>query len=105
MTTSWRNGAQELRVRWLKQAGVDLESAEEYIAKHSPVAAAQIVLKIVKAVALLKHQPGIGRPGRIPGTKELVVPETPYIVPYRIMGDTVQVLRVYHTSRKWPECL
>ena len=91
-----------MRVRWLKQAGVDLETAEAFIAKHNPVAAAQIVLKIVRTVALLIHQPGIGRPGRIPGTKELVVPETPYIVPYRIKGDTVQVLRVYHTSRKWP---
>ena len=92
-----------MRVRWLKQAGVDLESAEEFIAKDNPSAAARIVLKIIRAVALLEHHPGIGRSGRIPGTKELVVSETPYIVPYRIKGDIIQVLRVYHTSRKWPE--
>ena len=46
-------------------------------------------------------QPGSGRAGRVPGTKELVVPHTPYIVPYRVKDDTVQILRIYHASRKW----
>jgi addiction module RelE/StbE family toxin len=92
-----------LRVRWLKYALVDLDEAEACIAQDNPSAAFEVVAKIVRAVTLLKDQPGIGRAGRVPGTKELVVPETPFIVPYRVKDETVQVLRVYHSSRKWPD--
>lgn len=92
-----------MRVRWLRRALVDLDEAEAFIAQDNPAAAAEVVAKIVRAVTLLKDQPGIGRAGRVPGTKEFVVPDTTYIVSYRVKDDTVQVLRVYHTSRKWPE--
>jgi len=91
-----------LRVRWLRRALLDLDAAEAYIAQDDPHAAADVVLRIVRTVSLLKEQPGIGRAGRVPDTKELVVPNTPYIVPYRVKVNTVQILRVYHTSRKWP---
>jgi addiction module RelE/StbE family toxin len=94
-----------LRVRWLKKALRDLDEAEAYIAKDDPQAAAGVVLNIVRAVSHLKDQPGIGRTGRVPGTKELIVPKTPFVVPYRVKDDTVQILRVYHSSRKWPERL
>ena len=91
-----------MRVRWLKRALLDLDEAESYIAQDDPQAAAEVVLGIVMAVSLLKEQPGIGRAGRITGTKELIVANTPFIVPYRVKNDAVQVLRVYHSSRKWP---
>lgn len=94
-----------MRVRWLKRALRDLDEAEAYIAQDDPQVAAGVVLRIVLAVSLLKEQPGIGRSGRVPGTKELIVPNTPFIVPYRVKDDTVQILRVYHSSRKWPERL
>jgi len=92
-----------LRVKWLRRALLDLDQAEAYIAQNDPPSAAEIVLRIVRAVSLLKDQPGLGRGGRISGTKELVVPNTPFIVPYRVKGDMVQILRVYHSSRKWPD--
>ncbi|NVO00703.1 MAG: type II toxin-antitoxin system RelE/ParE family toxin [Geobacteraceae bacterium] len=92
-----------MRVRWLRRALLDLDAAETFIAQDDPDAAAGVVLKVVRAVSLLKEQPGIGRSGRLPDTKELVIPNTPYIVPYRVKGDTVQILRVYHTARKWPD--
>ena len=92
-----------MRVRWLRRALLDLDAAEAYIAQDDPHAAADVVLKIVRAVSLLKEQSGIGRTGRVSGTKELIVPKTPYIVPYRVKADTIQILRVYHMSRKWPE--
>jgi toxin ParE1/3/4 len=91
-----------LRVKWLKRALLDLDEVEAFIAHDNPRAGAEVVLKIIRAVSLLKEQPGMGRVGRITGTKELVVPDTPFIVPYRVKDDTVQVLRVYHSSRKWP---
>jgi len=94
-----------LRIRWLKRALLDLGEAESSISRDNPVAAAEVVLKVVKYVSFLEQQPGLGRHGRVPGTKELVVSGTPYVVPYRVKEDTIQVLRVYHSYRKWPERL
>ena len=92
-----------MRVRWLERALRDLGEAEAYIAQDDPQAAAGVVLRIVRAVSHLKEQSGIGRAGRVPGTKELIVPKTPFIVPYRVKDETIQILRVYHSSRKWPD--
>jgi toxin ParE1/3/4 len=47
----------------------------------------------------------IGRPGRIEGTREMVIPGLPYIIPYRVMDDEIQIASVIHTSHKWPEKL
>jgi len=52
---------------------------------------------------MLAEQPGLGRPGRVPGTRELIVAKTRYIVPHRVRGETVEVLRVFHTSRRLRE--
>ena len=59
--------------------------------------------RVLDAVAVLALQPGIGRPGRVPGTRELVVGKTRYLVPYRVRGEVVEVLRVFHTSRRPPK--
>jgi len=94
-----------LRVKWLRQALLDLDEIEKYVTEDSPAIAVKVVVKIITAVTLLKEQQGIGRAGRVPGTKELLISGLPYIVPYRVKDDTVQILRVYHTSRKWPNRL
>ena len=94
-----------MRVRWLRQALLDLDEIETYTVEDSPTVAVDGVVEIIKAVSFLREQQGIGRTGRVPGTKELVVPSLPYIVPYRVKDEEVQVLRVYHTSRKWPQRL
>lgn len=44
----------------------------------------------------------MGRPGRVPGTRELVLPHFPYVIPYRVREQRAEVLHVLHTSRKWP---
>jgi toxin ParE1/3/4 len=93
-----------LRVKWIRRALRDLDEVEAYIARDNPAAAAETVLGIARAVSLLQEQPGIGRAGRVPGTRELVIPDSPYIVPYRVKDNIVQVLRVYHASRQWPDC-
>ena len=59
--------------------------------------------RVMQAVALLEEQPGLGRPGRVPGTRELLVPRTRYLVPYRVRGQTIEILRVFHMSRSLPE--
>ena len=84
----------------------DLASVRAYIAEHDPAAAQRIVRRIVDSVeTALPHSPEMGRPGRVPGTRELVITGTPFIVPYRLRGETIQVLRVYHGARRWPEHL
>lgn len=93
-------------VEWSQRAADDLASLRAYIAEDDPAAAQRVVLHIIRSVeALLVGQPQMGRPGRVPGTRELVVPRTSYIVPYRIRNNRIQVVRVYHGARRWPDRL
>jgi toxin ParE1/3/4 len=93
-----------MNIVWSPEAIDDLASLRAYIAEDSPAAAQRIVLRILDNIeTLLPDNPRIGRPGRVPGTRELVVPRTPFIVPYRVQGNTIQILRVYHGARRWPD--
>ena len=92
-----------MNVRWLKLADKDLNEIENYIRRDNSSAATRVVLRIIKTVEMLAEHPGIGRPGRVEGTKELVIPNMPYIVPYRIKNKTVQILRVLHQAQQWPD--
>lgn len=98
-------GAAAVRVRWLNRALRNLKDEEAYIAQDDPQAAERIVVQIENAVALLSDQPALGRVGRVPGTRELVVPDTPYVVPYRVHGGYIYILRVFHGRRRWPPSL
>jgi plasmid stabilization system protein ParE len=61
-------------------------------------------MRIVDHVELLTDEPKLGRPGRVPGTRELVVPRTPYIVAYAVLSsDSIRILGVRHGARRWPE--
>jgi len=91
-----------MRVEWLRQALRNLDDEAAYIATDDPAAARLVVQRVLEAVAQLTDQPGLGRPGRVPGTRELVVLRTRYLVPYRVQGESVQILRVFHTSRRLP---
>jgi toxin ParE1/3/4 len=55
------------------------------------------------SVGRLAGLPRLGRPGRVEGTRELVVPNTPYIVAYAIIEDRVAILSVLHSARRWPD--
>ena len=92
-----------MRIRWLRGALKNLDEEAEYIARDDPEAAARTVERIAMSVERLAAHAALGRPGRVPGTRELVVSGTPYLVPYRVRGDTVEILRVFHGARKWPE--
>ena len=95
-------GVKPLEVAWLRKALLNLDEEATYIAKDNPQFAQQVVTRIVHAVELLRPQPGLGRPGRVPGTRELPVANTRYLIPYRVRGQRIEVLRVFHTSRKPP---
>ena len=92
-----------MRVRWLRAALRNLDEEASHIASDDLVAARLVVVRILDAVAMLAEQPGLGRPGRVPGTRELVVGKTRYLIPYRVRGDSVEILRVFHTPRRPPQ--
>jgi toxin ParE1/3/4 len=93
-----------MNIVWSPEAIQDLISLRAYIAEESPAGARRIVLRLLHDVEyLLPDNPHMGRPGRVPGTRELVIPRTPYIVPYRMQGESIQILHVYHGARRWPD--
>ena len=94
-----------MRVRYTLQAKADLEEIFTYIARDNPAAARRVIKAIRRDIALLSSNPGIGRRGRIDGTRELVISRLPYIAAYRTADGFVDVLAVIHTARDWPRGL
>ena len=94
-----------MQVKWLRNAAKNLNSATEYIADDNPKVAREFFIHTIESVNKLVQYPELGRAGRVPGTRELVIFEYPYIVPYRIKDGNVEILRVFHTSRMWPKKL
>ena len=94
-----------MQVKWLRRALLNLEQEAAYIARDNPRAAARLVVEADAATRLLAQHPDMGRPGRVPGTRELVMPDFPYIIPYRVREQRVEILRLFHASRKWPDVL
>lgn len=98
-----------LRRRFLDEDQVDCrrfvgpDAIFDYIVEDSPDAAIRVDQEIENQIDLLAQSPELGRPGRVPGTRELVVTRTPYIVAYKLRNDTVEVLRVLHGARMWPD--
>ena len=100
-----RGQGAEVKIVWSRRAVGHLAALREYIAAESPAAAARTARRILDSVALLATQPQMGRPGRVPGTREWVVPRTPYIVPYRVRGARLELIAVFHGKQKWPSMM
>lgn len=92
-----------MRIAWHRKARQDLRHVRVYIARDNPQAAAHVARSILQAVERLPGNPAIGRPGRVMDTRELVIAGTPYVVPYRVIGDVIVILRVLHGAQKWPD--
>ncbi|MGZ8324637.1 MAG: type II toxin-antitoxin system RelE/ParE family toxin [Rhodoplanes sp.] len=88
---------------WSPEAINDLRSPRAYIEQDNPQPPAHRASRNRNFETLLPENPSIGRPGRVPGTRELVIPKTPFIVPYRVQAGTIQILRIYPGARRWPE--
>ena len=91
-----------MKIKWVPLALDDLKDIHEYIAIENKSAAQRTIAVIWEAANCLTSQPHMGRQGRVPGTRELVVAGTPFIIPYRVVSGEVQVLRVLHGARRWP---
>lgn len=93
-----------MKIRLMKAAIRDLREVHAYIAADDPNAARRVILKLGKAIDLIGNRPEIGRPsssGQV--AREWSIPGLPYVIPYRISGDTIEIIRVWHTSRQRPK--
>ena len=94
-----------MTIVWSVRAVRHLARLRAYIAKDGPDAARDVAATILASVELLAEQPGLGRAGRVPGTRELVIPGTPYLVPYRVRGGRLEIVAVFHGRQRWPDKL
>ena len=85
-------------IKWTKTALASVDEIAGFIAKDNPTRATSFVLELLAAVTKLQAHPGMGRAGRVPGTRELVVHKN-YIAIYRVRGDDVEILRLHYAAR------
>ncbi|MFI4987235.1 MAG: type II toxin-antitoxin system RelE/ParE family toxin [Alphaproteobacteria bacterium] len=88
---------------WREVALNGLENARRCIAQHNPSAAERIFAAILSSLRRLSGMPKIGRPGRVPGTRELAIVGTPYVVAYAVVANRINILAVQHGTQEWPE--
>jgi toxin ParE1/3/4 len=91
-----------VRLRLSAPATRDLQGIYDYVAKDSPRSARGVIERIDAVLDLLDQHPSLGRPGRVEGTRELVVTRTNYVAIYRIDGEVIDILRVLHGRQQWP---
>lgn len=93
-----------MRLTWSAPALEDIDEILIYLGEHDPATAIALVDDIQERVAILAEFPEAGRPGRIDGTRELLIGSSPYIVAYRVQRrrERVQILAVRHAARRWP---
>ena len=91
-----------MRIVWTHAAIRDLVQIRRYIERDNPLAASRVAAQILRSVNRLVDHPQIGWIGRLSGTRELVINKTPYVVPYRAQGKTIELLRVIHSRQQWP---
>lgn len=94
-----------MRLTWSAFALADRDDIFSHLEADSPRAAIAVDEHIAQAVLRLVEFPESGRPGRVPGTRELVIPRTPYIAAYTLTQDRVRILRLLHGARMWPDDL
>ncbi len=91
-----------MRAVWSRRAMQHLVALREYIGKDSDQNASSVAKRILTAVELLQKHPELGRPGRVVGTRELVVPGTPFLIPYRVRRNQLELIAVFHGRQRWP---
>jgi toxin ParE1/3/4 len=92
-----------MKVIWVAGAVRDLLSVREHIETDNKDAAARVANRLRVSANRLATHPEMGRSGRVGSTRELVVPGTPYILPYRVRQGRIEILAVIHGAQEWPE--
>jgi toxin ParE1/3/4 len=88
---------------WLPLAVQDIIHIRTYIADQTPQAASKVGQRIDQSVNHLAAMLNTGRPGRVFGTRELVISGTPFLVVYRVKDNRIEILRVLHGRQPFPE--
>lgn len=93
-----------MQLVWTPRARKQRQRAIDYIAQDSPRAALGQLERIEHQTDMLLEQPEIGRPGRVDGTRELVISHTPFIVVYRLRPKDarIEILHLLHGAQRWP---
>jgi toxin ParE1/3/4 len=91
-----------IQIEWTPLAESEAREIHRYIAEDSVAAADRQLDLLLESIQGLSRFPAKGRTGRVHGTRELVVPGTPYIVVYRLIDTTIQILSILHGARRWP---
>ena len=92
-----------MKVRWARAASRHLEEISDYIARSDSEAAERVLSRIRQQVGTLAEHSHIGRAGRVDGTRELVISDSPYIAVYRVREGEVEIVDVLHGARRWPD--
>lgn len=92
-----------MRIVWTETAIANLTEIRKYIEQDHPAAARRVAQRIIIAVERLAKHPHLGHPGREPETRELIVPGTPYIVPYKVDRQRLAILAVLHAAQDRPD--
>ncbi len=90
-----------MRIEWAEEAANQFEKEIDYISKENPIAGNKVSANILRNIDLLQTMPQMGRPGKMQGTRELVIHDLPYFVRYRTNKEKIQILNIFHTSRKY----
>ena len=90
-------------IQWTQRARRQFLTIIDAVLEENPAAAERVYDAIMDSVSRLVTFPEMGRRGRVLGTRELVIASQPYLVAYRIRGQTIHILAVLHGAQKWPD--
>ena len=90
-------------IQWTQRARRQFLAILDAVLEDNPAAAERVYDAITDSVSRLLTFPEMSWRGRVPGTRELVIASQPYIVAYRIRGQTIHILAVLHGAQKWPD--
>jgi plasmid stabilization system protein ParE len=86
-------------IRWTTEAADEFEAAVKHIQQHNPTAGRNVAQAVIDGIQQLATFPGIGRPGEVKGTRELV--SSPYVVVSRSTEEIVEILHFWHGAQDW----
>jgi len=86
-------------IRWTTEAADQFEAAVKHIQQDNPIAGRNVAQSVIDRIEQLATLPGLGRPGEVKGTRELVIP--PYVVVYRSTEEIVEILHIWHGAQDW----
>ena len=89
-----------MEVVWLSQALENLQEIKKYIEAESPQSAKIVADQIKKTVSFLQENPHIGKPSLVGGFREIQVSKLPFVIPYKVIDNTIIIVRVFHTKQK-----